>query len=54
VALEYIRQALGNREPPFVRLVRHWPDFAELRQDPRFAAIVRDLDNLASAASDAD
>lgn len=43
-ALEYARQALDDREPPFVLLARHWPDFAELRQDPRFLAILREME----------
>jgi tetratricopeptide (TPR) repeat protein len=43
-ALAYARQALDQLEPPFVLLARHWPEFSELRQDQRFAALVRELD----------
>jgi TolB-like protein/predicted Zn-dependent protease len=44
-ALAYARQALDQREPPFVLLARHWPEFRELRQDARFAALLRELDD---------
>jgi adenylate cyclase len=45
-ALAYARQALDDREPPFLLLARHWPDFAGLRQDARFRAL---LDELAAS-----
>ena len=44
-ALVYARQALADREPPFILLARHWPDFAGLRQDPRFAALLKQLED---------
>jgi serine/threonine protein kinase/tetratricopeptide (TPR) repeat protein len=43
-ALTYARRALDEREPGFVLLARHWPDFIELRRDPRFVAMIRELD----------
>jgi hypothetical protein len=44
-ALAYARKALADREPPFILLSRHWPDFAGLRQDARFAALLTALEN---------
>jgi TolB-like protein/Flp pilus assembly protein TadD len=43
-ALAYARKALDDREPPFILLTRHWPEFAGLRQDPRFAALLDELE----------
>jgi len=43
-ALAHARRALDDREPPFVLLARHWPDFTALREDPRFVALIRELD----------
>jgi hypothetical protein len=45
-ALVHARRALDDREPPFILLARHFPDFGSLRQDSRFAAIVGELDAL--------
>ena len=49
-ALAYARQALDDREPPFLLLARQWPEFRELRKDPRFVALVRELDESSHAA----
>jgi tetratricopeptide (TPR) repeat protein len=51
-ALAYARQALDQLEPPFVLLARHWPEFGELRQDHRFAALVHELDETRRPASE--
>jgi adenylate cyclase len=51
-ALAYARQALDQLEPPFVLLARHWPEFSELRQDQRFAALVRELDETRRPATE--
>jgi TolB-like protein/Tfp pilus assembly protein PilF len=51
LALAYAQQALEEREPPFLLMSRHWPDFADLRKDPRFAAIVRHLDEPLQSAN---
>lgn len=45
-AIELARRALADREPPFVLFARHFADFASIRRDPRFAAIVGELDAL--------
>jgi TolB-like protein/Tfp pilus assembly protein PilF len=51
-ALAYARQALDNRDLSFMLLVRHWRDYAELRQDARFAALIRALDAPNAGAID--
>ena len=51
-ALAYARQALDQLEPPFVLLARHWPEFRELRQDERFAALLRELNEATRPASE--
>jgi Flp pilus assembly protein TadD len=43
-ALRNAERALAEREPPLVMLARHFPDFQDLRQDPRFVAILRAMD----------
>jgi TolB-like protein/Tfp pilus assembly protein PilF len=44
-ALAFARRAFEDREPSFILLVRHWRDYAALRQDARFAALIRALDS---------
>ena len=36
----------------FILFARHWPDFAVLRQDPRFVALIRELDKPAGGTID--
>ena len=43
--------ALDNRDLSFMLLVRHWRDYVELRQDARFAALIRALDAPTPARS---
>jgi hypothetical protein len=43
-AIARAERALAEREPSFVMLARHFPDFQVLREDPRFVAILRQLD----------
>jgi len=43
-ALVFARRAMDDWEPPFVLLARHFPDFRPLHEDPRFVAIVSELD----------
>ena len=44
-ALAFARRAWGEREPPFILEARHFPEFRTLRSDPRFRAILREMDS---------
>ena len=43
-ALAFARRAWDEREPSFILHARHFPEFRTLRSDPRFAAILREMD----------
>lgn len=43
-AVTYARRAWEEREPPFILWARHFPQFRSLRADPRFAALLREMD----------
>jgi tetratricopeptide (TPR) repeat protein len=43
-AIEFARRAWDEREPPFILWSRHFPQYASLRSDARFAAILRQMD----------
>ena len=43
-ALGLARRAWDEREPPFILHARHFPEFRTLRADPRFTAILREMD----------
>jgi tetratricopeptide (TPR) repeat protein len=42
-AIAFAQQALDDRDPLFVMLARTWPDYNNLRSDPRFHEIVSKL-----------
>ena len=42
-ALAFAQRAWNEREPPFILHARHFPEFRTLRSDPRFAAILREM-----------
>jgi adenylate cyclase len=42
-AIEFAQQALDCRDPLFVMLARTWPDYDNIRSDPRFLEIVGKL-----------
>jgi len=44
-ALAFARRAWDEREPPFILHARHFPEYRTLRSDPRFAAILREMDS---------
>jgi len=44
-AIEFARRAWDEREPPFILWARHFPQYRTLRSDPRFAAILGQMDS---------
>jgi Flp pilus assembly protein TadD len=44
-AVASARLAWEEREPPFILWARHFPQFRSLDADPRFAAILREMDS---------
>ena len=44
VAVAFARRAWDDREPPFIFWARHFALFRALHSDPRFAAILREMD----------
>ena len=44
-AIAFARRAWDDREAPFILWARHFPEYRSLRSDPRFAAILREMDS---------
>jgi serine/threonine-protein kinase len=44
-AMTYARRAWDEREPSFILWARHFPPYRRLHADPRFAAILREMDS---------
>ena len=44
LAVTYVGRAWAAREPQFILLARHFPEWREVRADPRFQAILREMD----------
>ena len=43
-AIAFARRAWDEREPSFILWARHFPQYRTLHRDPRFAAILREMD----------
>ncbi len=43
LAIQYAERAWADREPTFTLFARHFPDYRTLHSDPRFAAILEDM-----------
>ena len=43
-AMEYARAAWDDREPPFILFARRFPQWRPFHADPRFQAILREMD----------
>ena len=44
-AMAFARRAWDEREPAFILWARHFPQYRTLHSDPRFAAILREMDS---------
>jgi serine/threonine-protein kinase len=44
-AMAFVRRAWDEREPPFILWARHFPPYRTLHSDPRFTAILREMDS---------
>ena len=43
--MAFARRAWDEREPTFILWARHFPQYRTLHSDPRFAAILREMDS---------
>ena len=43
-AMAFARRAWDDREPSFILWARHFPQYRTLHSDPRFTAILREMD----------
>jgi hypothetical protein len=44
-AVAFARRAWADREPPFILWARHFPQYRTPHSDPRFAAILLEMDS---------
>ena len=44
-AMAFARRAWDEREPTFILHARHFPEYRRLRSDPRFVAILREMES---------
>jgi tetratricopeptide (TPR) repeat protein len=44
LAIQYAERAWAQREPSFILLARYFPEWRSIRSDPRFQAILREMD----------
>jgi hypothetical protein len=44
LAIQYAERAWAEREPAFIVSARHYPEIRGVRSDPRFQAILREMD----------
>src|SRR4051812_42802001 len=44
-AMAFARRAWDEREPPFILYAHHYPEYRSLHSDPRFAAILREMND---------
>jgi len=49
-AMAFVRRAWDEREPAFILWGRHFPPYRALHSDPRFAAILREMDSAGGHA----
>jgi hypothetical protein len=51
LSIQYAERAWAEREPMFILLARHHPEWRSIRSDPRFQAILREMDAPAEMRS---
>jgi hypothetical protein len=52
-AIAFARRAWDEREPPFILHARYFPPFRTLHADPRFAEILREMDEPVASPAQA-